>query len=180
MEQSVSLPMPVLKKYYNPIIHTTFIETGSFKGGGIAMALEAGFSHVISTEIDPKYYYMCKERFSLDQRVELVFGDTCLIMPQVLERVTTPSIFWLDAHYQYEAGIGLEKVPLLTELKAISESSIKDHIIMIDDRRLMGVDFWEPVTEAKVLAALAFINPNYTISYEDTPHGERDIIVAHL
>ena len=42
---------PALENYLNPI----FVETGTYEGNSIKLALGAGFDKIFSIEIDPEY-----------------------------------------------------------------------------------------------------------------------------
>lgn len=177
---SVSLTTAIVRKYKTPE-HTCFIETGTFEGGGVMVALASEYRNVSSIELDTKYYDICKTKFTNDGRVSLHLGDTAKVLSEVIDiwKTRRPLTFWLDAHYQYTV-VGEEQVPLISELKAIKNSGLDDSLIFIDDRRLMGVNFWAEITLERVLQAILDINPAYKISYEDTVHAKSDIIVAHL
>jgi hypothetical protein len=60
------------KKYLNPI----FIETGSWIGDGIQQASDAGFKKIISIELSDKYYNYTTDRFSKNENVKVVLGDS--------------------------------------------------------------------------------------------------------
>lgn len=155
-----------------------FIETGSYEGGTIQKALDAGVKEIHSIEINPQKFKFCCARFANEPRVNLYLGDTIDILPEIINKLSQRATFWLDAHAGNGAS-GRYSCPLIQELKAFISSPIKDHIILIDDRRLLGSAAWGRVTEEQVLAELKSVNSNYTIVYEDgvVPN---DIIVATL
>jgi hypothetical protein len=182
-EGSRTLSLDILSKYKNKY----FFESGTFKGGGIATALQVGFSNIISVEIDYKLATSSMRQFKNHNNVLIVYGDTAKILYQTIKSIRRPITFWLDGHVHCEGAVGIHPVPLLDELEQISRHHIKDHTILIDDRRLMGKvadnwvgHFWESTTEELVYAAIKSVNPNYTISYEASPHGAQDIIVARV
>jgi hypothetical protein len=144
------------------------IETGCLVGDGIRAALDAGFSCVVSIEIDPKLAKKARKRFR-GAPVFIISGNTVEQLPILLQRIHEPVTFWLDAH-------PVDSSPVLLELASIEQHHIKTHTILIDDRRLMGTD-WKNVSEDVVVATLMRINPTYEISYAPG-YVERDIIVA--
>jgi hypothetical protein len=156
-----------LRKYKNG---TTFVETGCEDGNGIQAALDAGFRDVVSIEIDPKHVYRARSRFAR-RPVTVLQGDTTRELSLVLETISEPSTFWLDAH---PCGAS----PILLELAALREHPIKTHTILIDDRRLMHGP-WVGVTEEAVKFAIWSINPNYEITLADG-YVSNDIIVAQV
>ncbi len=142
-----------------------FVETGCEIGEGIAAALEAGFEKVISIELDEFNALHAQLRFGR-QPVTVIRGDTVDMLPKVLAELKEPATFWLDAHGTFS--------PVLEELQHIAASGIKEHTILIDDRRLMAHP-WP--TEEKVREALLQVNPLYAISYANGFVPD-DIIVA--
>jgi len=199
---SVSLRKEMLiTQYMNPV----FIETGTFDGGGVIVALEAGFPYVCSVEIDKGFYQRAievitehfplgEEAVTIDdedgfitmlflksgQTVELFLGESTKFLALVTETQEQPYTFWLDAHYGNTPTVGKELVPLLTELDIISKNCVIGSKFLVDDRRLMGTDGpWKTVTEEVILKKLLEINPKFVTEYIDTVHAERDIIGAY-
>lgn len=160
-----------LERHRNPV----FIETGTYKGMTIEKALAAGFEKVISIEIDPTLHAQAKLKFGGDERVDLRFGDTVQLLPGILRDLDTRATFWLDAHRSGPLLGGYIPYPVIQELAMIAGHAIKDHTILIDDRRLIPTE-WQ-MQEAEVHAAILRINPGYRISYA---HGviPNDVIVA--
>jgi hypothetical protein len=112
----------MLRKYLNEV----FVETGTYEGGGVATALEAGFKHVYSIEIAPRYYHIALSCFRDDPRVHLFLGDSALLMRRVLEEVKVPATFWIDAHLPQDGAQHLPiwgNNPVLFELVAIAQHS---------------------------------------------------------
>lgn len=162
----------ILAKYTNPV----FVETGTYMGATVQKALELGFEKIITIEIDEKLYQQACRRFASRPSVELICGDTLNSLPDILARLDRPATFWLDAHRGPGPG-GDMPYPILKELELIASHPIKNHTILIDDRRLLDTD-WR-LTEADVRVALLKINSNYQIAYEPGL-VENDIIVAKV
>lgn len=157
-----------------------FVETGSYLGEGIQWALDAGFSQIISIELEPSLHEYCKKQFSQFQSVHLVHGDTSFVLHDVIKDIHTPITFWLDAHY---SGISTAKgnsySPILLELEAIKMHPIKNHTILIDDVRLMGTYEFDFVTLDQIINKIKDINPNYQLSFLNG-YVENDILVAQV
>jgi len=175
-EESVTLPKALLEKYYSEY----FVETGSFYGGAIQLAIECGFSDIRSIEVDPDLYAHCCDRFRHDLRVGLFLGDSARELPFVIEDIDDRITFWLDAHAGNSPTVGETLAPLLKELDIIARHPRRDHIIMIDDVRLFGKNYWGLVTEKAVLGGLRDINPDYKIVYENSKLYPDDILVAYV
>lgn len=179
---SSTLSKEVLQKYKK---NNVFVETGTLWGDGVAVALECGYSKVISIEIDPERVVANSKRFAkeiADGRVELVEGDTFDVFEGIVEGLEEPATFWLDAHWDNDgAPIGEYKCPLPFELDTIAKSEFKMHTLLIDDRRLFGdrASTWgNTIDESAIYEQITAINKSYFITYEDG-HVENDVIVAY-
>ncbi|MBS0620566.1 MAG: hypothetical protein JSS61_03800 [Verrucomicrobia bacterium] len=157
-----------------------FIESGSYLGDGIQMALNAGFPSIYSIEISDELYARCVERFERIPNVHAICGDSSEVMKSVLENIHEPATFWLDGHYSSgNTEMGDLHCPLLRELDAIASHPIKTHTILIDDIRYFGEVEFDYIELEQVQAALLKINPSYKFSYEDG-HIPNDILVAKV
>lgn len=160
---SSTLSREVLLRYHNKI----FIETGSFCGEGIAIALSiVPVFH--SIESDYTQHILCVNRFIHDKRVNLYFGSSPEILKGLLQNIHEPITFWLDAHSAISTV-------LLDELDVIAKHDIKNHTILIDDLRVFPV-FGITVDQVKV--KLKNINNNYIFKLEPNFTGPEDILVA--
>lgn len=185
---SLSLTLDILNKYnYNK----TLVETGTFTGGTITLALLSGFEDVRSVEIFPDFYNAVKKQYKNDPRVKLWLGDAEVLLWDMIKDIEHEITFFLDSHVVLQTGNmkGIREIPLLQELDTINKHPIKSHTIMIDDRRMMGYrehpggwisHEWEGILEDMVMEKLRLINPDYKYFYEDTVNGKQDIIVATL
>ncbi|KKL03813.1 hypothetical protein LCGC14_2622400 [marine sediment metagenome] len=72
----------------------------------------------------------------------------------------------------------MEYNPILKELDALKRSQFKEHTIMIDDKREFARGVYPEITVDLLVEKLLEINPNYTITYEDSTNAKGDIIVA--
>ena len=177
MDSSITLRKETLQKYMNPC----FIETGTFKGGGVKLALACGFSRIISIEIDPVLYAEVAREYDECDNVIIHHGDSTQIMMSILSFIHTPITFWLDAHIQESAVVGSYPVPLIQELNIISQMRRGSHdTVMIDDRRLFsGGGFWHNIREQDVMQLLREAYPDNQIITEDSNAAAGDILVSH-
>ena len=163
----------LFQKHPNPV----FIESGTYYGDGVQAAIDAGFKTIYSIELDENLYKLCADRFKDNTNVEIIFGDSHLVLDDLLHKIDSPATFWLDGHW---AGGGTSRgkyeSPLVQELEAIGRHHIKNHTILIDDLRCWNknVQGFDKVT---LIKACLQINPYYTISL-DKGYIENDILIA--
>lgn len=166
----------VLSKYPNSI----FIETGTLNGDGVRVALECGFNHIYSIDINEDIVRrISKEFIDYGNRVRILHGDSFEVLQTLLPTIQEPITFWLDGHWD-GGPEGQYRCPLLYELDVIAQHEIKTHTLLIDDRRLFGEGshHWgREVTEDAVIDRIRTINPEYRITFEDG-HVPCDIIAA--
>ncbi|NBP57394.1 hypothetical protein EBU71_12835 [bacterium] len=171
-----SLTTDLLNKHLKPI----FVETGTQFGYGIDVALKCGFDKIYSIDIDSKYHAHCTNKFK-DQidtnQIELYIGDSAKVLKDILAKINDPVTFWLDAHGGWGGGGTI--CPILKELAQIAEHDIKDHTILIDDRRMFGKVWGAGLKEEDVINLLKEINPDYKIDYANGCEP-KDIIVAYV
>jgi len=114
-----------------------FIETGTFYGGTTEWA--AGhFEQVYSVEFSEHWYQKTKERLTVLQNVEILFGDTRSMLPGILGKIDN-GILWLDAHWCSDHSYGEDdQCPILDELEIINSFKQLNHklFILVDDARL--------------------------------------------
>jgi len=166
----------VFAKYPNPI----FIETGSLWGHGIQKALDVGFEKIYSIELSPRYFEHCCNRFAHCPNVQVLFGDSSIVLSQLLKSIDAPATFWLDGHFSNDdTAKGKTNTPLMRELEHIRKHPIKTHTILIDDIRYLGTDTLDFITLEDLVGKLKEINPNYQITFEDG-YCSNDVLVAYI
>lgn len=166
----------LFEKYKNEY----FIETGTYEGEGILMALNAGFPQVYSIELSPTLHAFCCERFISDSNVHILLGDSTNILPILLKHIDAPATFWLDGHYSGgSTSKGSQNTPILFELESIKNHPIHTHTILIDDVRCFGTDQFDFIGINEIVLKILEINQDYIISFEDG-HQENDILVAKV
>lgn len=123
-----------------------FIETGTCYGRTVEFVLIHGAKSVRSVEGHEGRYKHCAELFANDDRVRLWHGHSKDCLKEMIEDLSEPAVFFLDAHpsgadsYGHDEvttgegeGFGQHEV-LLAELKIIAAHPIKDHTILVDDQ----------------------------------------------
>lgn len=156
-----------------------FVETGTNTGFGTQLALECGFKKIVTIDIEKKYVDNAKEKFKNNPNVECLLGDSRDLLPNVISKNVGKRItFWLDGHG------GLGDIPLIEELRSIATSDIKNHIILIDDVRMIDSNMWKNFgfynSLDDIKKELLEINQNYTIRFLDSISGKGDILLAKI
>ncbi len=168
-----------------------FIETGTFLGDTL-MAVSPNFKYNWSMEAQNHFFQLSSLRFAHPTRknVTLLEGDSPDVLPNVFSELDVRpednkrSIIFFDAHFSgHIAGESdadhlsykskkYGECPLLQEIEAISNHSVDDHVIVIDDMRVLGSRGWPTSTE--LFEAILNINSNYKFIY----FIEIDVIIA--
>src|SRR2546421_5711071 len=99
----------------------TLVETGTLFGDTI-LATRRHFDRVYSIELSPELHANAKRRLRRFRNVTLLQGDSAEVLPELLEDLEEPCLFWLDAHYSGGVSArGERDSPLRAELAAIAE-----------------------------------------------------------
>lgn len=167
--------------YFKEFPNRVLIETGSYRGDGIQLALDAGFEKVISIDIDPSNIQFCRSRFDIKNTelpIILFTGGSPDILKQVLSKITTPCTFWLDAHSMLDENEP-DDYPLLKELEVIAKHPIKTHTILIDDFLYLSHNDITGWSKQTIERQLRLINPLYKFEYRSNPI-KNNILIAYL
>ena len=108
-----------LAKEYNI---RTFIETGTYLGA-MVQAVSNEFEKIYTVELDKKLYRRAKFIFKNNRKIRVILGDSEKKLPVLINKIHSPTIFWLDAHYS--RGItskGKLESPIKAELRCILRS----------------------------------------------------------
>lgn len=141
------------------------VETGTAKGK-MVRASRDHFSHIISIELDPRLHLQARAQFAADDHIILLQGDSSQVLPDVLETLSEPALFWLDAH-EMIGGIRPPQVtPILQELDHILNHPVVGHVLLIDDARLFEEQFGYPSIET-VKSIINDRLPAYSFSVAD-------------
>lgn len=166
-----------------------YFETGlwnvSTEETSICQAMKLPFEKCCSVEINDKFIEIASHKFNKEienNKLKLYKGDS-KNLKQYLQDLS-PSLdsrilFFLDSH---SGGTGC---PLIEELDAIKELNRKDHIIMIDDIRIIKTGVWGDSRYNKIdfenvlKEKISSINPNYKFSYLNGV-TENDVLIAFI
>lgn len=148
-----------------------FVETGTADGGGIWAAFDAGF-RVIHSIDDATHRPDDLPRWTPLGEGEGVFlhhGDSALTLRALLQRLSGPATFFLDAH-----TLGRES-PLADELRALRNYP-HPHTIIIDDLRYYIDGSWQPPLSVIVM----LLERRYNISFAPNKARWDDLLIAKL
>ena len=168
----------------------TFIETGTAWGRTVTEALKAGFKDIRSVEASDKYYRRCVDVFIDNPCVKLYYGMSVDRLPDMLDGIDKPCVFWLDAHVTGDDYAGNEDFKLkgnqsdyaqhkclVNELNIILAHR-SDHIILIDDKAGEGPDNLE------YKEMMLKVNSDYKFRFEDEYYNgiysKEKIFIAYL
>ena len=113
-----------------------FVETGTYLGDTLAMVAQDQRIQCTSIELSAAYAHKARLRFQNNLNVEILEGDSGLLMTQLIKTIEQPTLFWLDGHYSAgDTARGSVNTPISKELQAILSSNIRGHVVLIDDIR---------------------------------------------
>jgi len=132
-----------------------FVETGSYLGETLN-EIRNNFNKIISIEITEKYSNYCKQRYINDKNIEIIKGDSLLVLPDLIDKNKNKKfLFFLDAHCSAgDTGKNDMDVPLIEELKIINDKCDDEVFIIVDDADLFNRKFelltWEGINEKNI------------------------------
>jgi hypothetical protein len=113
----------------------TFIETGTNKAE-TSMWAAGAFGRVITVEGYEPLYRSAVAQYGSTKNIEFLLGNSPAKLREIIPTLTTPAIFWLDAHWCGTETFGLSaECPVLEEIQIINGSSLP-HVLLVDDARL--------------------------------------------
>ena len=126
----------ILSSYLRRFQLRRFIETGTYLGDSLAYIAHDKIVKCTSIELADDYYSEAIRRFTSYPNVTLLYGDSGSLLPECVRELHEPALFWLDGHYSGGATAKSKMdTPISSELAAILDSPIKNHITLIDDAR---------------------------------------------
>lgn len=114
---------------------SVFVETGTYLGK-TAQLLASVCDRVITIEIDDVLYDRAVDLFEDEPQVTVLHGNSADVLPQVLRELEDRALFWLDGHFSGGITGGPKEPPIVSELRAVINHPVKNHIVVIDDARL--------------------------------------------
>ena len=166
-----------IKKYKNTI--NCFVETGTWQGDGIQVALDLGFDIVYSCDIDLPNIEKANIRF-LNKNVNLTHSSSAQFLKKIIPKLNDPSLIWLDAHvmadhtgvvfsnHQLELvkNLNVGVCPLMEELEIIFKYAKIPHTILIDDYHCFGNWEFDNLSVEDVKKYILEKNSHYNFSVE--------------
>lgn len=144
----------LFRRYAEAAEYDVAIETGTLFGHS-TLKLSKHFSRVYTIEINRGLYEKAAARFKDSERIRVLFGDSKVVLPELLKEIRRPCLFYLDAHFSGDhttnwkqsrwRGYGVDtgyagdrplaenQVPLFEEIKAIHDCLRSRCLIYIDD-----------------------------------------------
>ena len=142
------------------------VETGTFLGDMIE-AQKKNFKKIYSIELSEMLHRKAGKRFRNAENVSLILGDSGKKLPELLNQINEPAIFWLDGHYSAgDTAKGDTECPIYEELDAILKKSNEKHVILIDDARCFDGTGDYP-TIAAIESYITSRRPQYKIEVKD-------------
>jgi hypothetical protein len=136
-----------IRKYQETYQFQALVETGTYLGDMVE-AQKNHFKKVISVELGKDLYEKAVLRFKDDPQVELLQGDSALLLKQIVSELDEPALFWLDGHFS--AGITAKSdknTPIVEELKTVFSSPLPHGILVDDARHFTGKDDYPSIDE---------------------------------
>jgi len=130
----------ILREYARRHQLKVLIESGTCHGDMVE-AMRNEFARIFSVELSPEFHAGAARRFAGVPHIEIVLGDSALVLTEILQRVREPALFWLDGHYSGgDTARGANDTPVFEELTQIYRAGETRHVVLIDDARLFGTD----------------------------------------
>jgi len=155
----------ILKQYQARFRLQTLVETGTSSGETVE-ALRGRTARIISIELAPAIHAAAVRRFAGADNVRLLQGDSTTLLPEVLQGLQGPALFWLDGHYAGSGTAGVGRSPLLHEVQALLARPPGGDVVLIDDaRQLTGTGGYPALDELR--AAIRHNRPHAEVTVED-------------
>jgi hypothetical protein len=152
----------IIKSYLRRFRLSHFIETGTYLGDTLAEVARNKSVTCTSIELSDELYKAAVQRFRDYRNVGLRHGDSGQVLPECVQGMKSPALFWLDGHYSGgNTARGEGDTPVSAELESILDSPIKTHVILIDDARCFNGTNSYP--HLHVLLQVVQQNVNYDI-----------------
>jgi predicted O-methyltransferase YrrM len=160
--------------------YSCFIETGTLEGQSIKN-MEPYFDTLYTIEISEKYFQLAKQNY-FGNKINFLLGDSTYVLPDLVKKIKSPTIFFLDGHYSSgNTGKGEKDVPLLEELQSINDLFTMEAIIIIDDVRLFGKIAPEDFTLITIENIRKILNSRISLEYFlNSELAVNDRMVVHL
>lgn len=141
------------------------VETGTYLGDMIS-ATRSTFDRVRSIELHPELCARARQRFARDSGVQILHGDSSLLLPRIVADLARPALFWLDAHWsEAQTARGAVETPIVSELQCLLRSTL-GNVALVDDIRMFDGTRDYP-TLAEVRDLVRTLRPDYDVVVAD-------------
>jgi hypothetical protein len=127
------LKQRTVREYGARLSLDTLVEAGTYYGEMVAAARKH-FRTIYSIEFDKALAQRAKRKFARDSHIHIIEGDSKTVLPSIVQTLSEPALFWLDAGYYGWNGVAGDKTRLDTELDAILGAPLP-HVVLLDDAR---------------------------------------------
>jgi hypothetical protein len=141
---------------------TTLVETGTYYGEMVAAMIDR-FRRIYSIELDPELAAQANQRFRNRSHVEIIRGDSQIVVPWLLQQLNERCLWWLDAGYCGWSGTTGSSTRLGSEFSAILSDGIQDHVILMDDADGIKDEHGSPIL-SQVVASIESSYPNRQVT----------------
>jgi hypothetical protein len=117
----------------------TFVETGTCYGDTTA-AVACQFDQCFTIELSRHLYERASARLSTLENVTCLQGDSGKVITGIIDQLSGPALFWLDAHTSGGITANAGYDPMETEVTSILNDGRFPHLILIDDARGHDID----------------------------------------
>ncbi|GAC1327495.1 MAG: hypothetical protein NVSMB17_01570 [Candidatus Dormibacteria bacterium] len=133
----------------------TLVETGTYLGD-MTWSAQPHFDQVFSIELDPALAARAAALFARNPKVQILAGDSAILLPGLLAGLDHPALFWLDAHFSGGITAGADQAsPILTEISQVLAHHDR-HVVLVDDARLFdGTDGYPTIARMEQVVAAA-------------------------
>src|SRR5258708_36126135 len=102
---------------------------------------------IYSAEYSSQLAHRAAAKFHRWPHKHILEGDSQVKIPELLQTLRQPALFWLDAGYYGWAGLQGDKQRLTTELESILRHEVPGHVILMDDARGLNGQNGAPAVE---------------------------------
>jgi hypothetical protein len=141
------------------------VETGTYYGEMVA-AMRNRFGRIDSVEYDHQLAQRAARKFERYAHIHIHEGDSQKVVPELLQSITEPTLFWLDAGYYGWAGLQGDKQRLTSEFEAILKHPLQHVILMDDARGLNGLNGAPTVEQLKQQIEKEFPGRKVEVKYD--------------
>jgi len=183
-------PTTIISKLRKTYGVRTFVETGTYTGDTANWASQE-FEKVITIEISESLYRKAVRKYGGKANIEFLLGNSGDKLSEIVPKLDSPSIFWLDAHWSGGETCGeMDECPLIQEIQAINTSN-HDHFLFIDDARLFTsppphphkIEQW-PTIDAVIETLNSGKHRYYIVINEDVivavPLHAKELVASHF